>query len=387
MIDRVQLSKRLAESIHNYPVTLITGPRQCGKTTIAREIYRKMGGTYFDLEDPECPLQPEIAKTVLKEIRGLIVIDEIQRQANLFPIIRVLADRPDADAKFLILGSASLELIKHASESLAGRISYIIMSGFNIDEAGVDSYQNLWSRGGFPNSFLATDEIFSIDWRKNFIQTFLERDISQLGIRVPAVTLRRFWNMVAHYHGQIWNAADFAKSLGVKEDTARHYLDILSETFVIRQLAPYFENVGKRVIKSPKIYVRDSGLLHALLDLRSFSEIYSYPRFGFSWEGFVIEQILNLTLSEREAYFYKTHAGAELDLLITRGNRRIGFEIKYLDHPTPTRSTHIVTNDLNLSQLYIIYPGELSYSIMDRVQVASIKSLKSILGKEDLLSR
>jgi predicted AAA+ superfamily ATPase len=270
LIPRPNLLKRVQQALENYPVTLILGPRQCGKTTLARQICDRINGTYFDLEDPETPLRPDVAKLTLKDRTGLVVIDEFQRQPDLFPLLRVLADRRPLPARFLILGSASPDLVQGVSESLAGRVAFLDMGGFTFREVGASRMTDLWIRGGFPDSFLAVDEVASVEWRENFIRTFLERDIPQLGIRIPAVTLRRFWTMLAHLHGQLWNAAELARALGSKEDTARRYLDILSGAFMIRQLPAWFENVRKRLVKAPKVYFRDTGVLHVLLGLRSY---------------------------------------------------------------------------------------------------------------------
>ncbi len=327
-IARKTLKRRVQEKIGRFPVTLILGPRQCGKTTLAQEIHEESGGHYFDLEDPFTPLQPDNARLVLDDLKGLVVIDEFQRQPGLFPLLRVLADRKPLPARFLVLGSASLDLVKGISESLAGRVAYVEMGGFTLEEVKASQNDILWTRGGFPNSFLAKNSAASMEWRENFLRSFLERDIPNLGIRIPALALRRFWQMVAHYHGQVWNAADFGRAMGVKEDTARRYLDILSGAFVVRVLPPWFENLGKRLVKSPKIYIRDSGILHLMLGLQEKMQIFSHPRLGFSWEGFAIEQVITLIGSGRESYFFKTHAGAELDLLLLKGGKRYGFEFK-----------------------------------------------------------
>ncbi len=284
-IKRSQLIEQTVRSINHYPVTALIGPRQCGKTTLAKEIFNDIGGHYFDLEDTETPLKPKIAKLVLKDLKGLIVIDEFQRQPELFPLLRVLSDRKPLPARFLVLGSAAPELVKGISESLAGRVTYREMGGFLLHEVGKEKQDTLWIRGGYPLSFLGEDEQLSYEWRSNFIQTFLERDIPQLGIRIPASALRRFWIMLAHCHGQVWNAAELARSMGTKEDTARKYLDILTGSFLVRQLHPWVENVGKRLVKSPKVYIRDSGILHVLLGIKDRPLILSHPKLGFSWEG------------------------------------------------------------------------------------------------------
>jgi len=338
------------------------------------------------LEDPECPLKPEIAKQVLKDLRGLVVIDEFQRQPGLFPLLRVLADRPENPAQFLVLGSASFDLVRGISETLAGRAAFVEMAGFDLSEVGVQHSTALWIRGGFPRAFLAGGDDASLGWRQNFIQSFLERDIPQLGIRIPAQSLRRFWVMLAHLQGQIWNAADLARSLGSKEDTARRYMDVLSGAFMVRQLSPWFENVGKRLVKAPKVYIRDSGILHALLGLRDLTQVQSNPKLGGSWEGFALEQVIRLAGAERESYFYKTYAGAELDLLVMRGGKRYGFEFKYADAPGTSKSMHNVMADLKLDRLWVIYPGEGRYPLTDRMEALPLAKCAVALKEENLLA-
>ncbi len=315
----------------------------------------------------------------LRSAQGLVVIDEFQRMPQLFSLLRVLADRRPLPVRFLILGSASPDLVKGSSETLAGRIAYVPMSGFNMEETGPDLWKSLWVRGRFPDSFLAATEVQSYDWRQNFIQSFLERDIPQLGIRIPAATLRRFWMMLAHRHGQIWNSSEMARALDTRQPTARHYLDILCDAFMIRQLTPWFENARKRVVKAPKIYLRDSGLLHTLLRLQSIDQVLSHPCLGFSWEGFALEEVLCRLNAERDAYFYKTHGGAELDLLIQRGGKRFGFEFKFQDAPRSTRSMHLVSTDLGLERLFVVYPGSLSYPLGERLEVISLSGVKEEL--------
>jgi len=367
-IARTELISRVEKSLSRYPVTLLLGPRQCGKTTAAREIFQDRGGAYFDLEDPETPLRSDTAKLVLKDLQGLVVIDEFQRQPDLFPLLRVLADRDPNPAHFLVLGSASPELVRGVSESLAGRVAYQEMNGFQLAETGAGNLQSLWLRGGFPRAYLAEDDRASFEWRVNFLQSFLERDIPQLGIRIPAHALRRFWVMLAHVHGQVWNASELARSMGTKEDTARKYLDILTGAFMVRQLPPWFENVGKRLVKAPKIYIRDSGIFHTLLGLRDRSQVHSHPKLGYSWEGFALEQIIGITGAGRDAYFYKTHGGAELDLLVLRAGKRYGFEFKYADAPRTTKGMHGVLEDLNLEKLFVVYPGERGYPLGEKIQ-------------------
>lgn len=380
-VERESLEQRILRAIRDYPVTLLLGPRQCGKTSLARRIGEQQGGSYFDLEDPETPLHAEVARAVLKDLRGLVIIDEIQRQPSLFELLRVLADRPRRPARFLILGSASPDIVRGVSESLAGRVAFLDMGGFTLEEAGEENWKRLWLRGGFPPSFLARGGERSHVWRINFIQSFLERDIPRLGLRVPASALRRFWTMLAHFHGQVWNAAELARAMSVKEDTARHYLDILSGAFMIRQLPPWFENTRKRLVKAPKVYFRDTGLLHALLGLKKIDQVLAYPRFGFSWEGFAMEEIIRQAQADRDVYFYKTHAGAELDLLLIRGGRRYGFEFKFEDRPRPTRSMHVVSKDLRLEKLWIVYSGDRSYPLGDRMEAIPLKGCGKIIGK------
>ncbi len=380
LIERKGLLNRVMKSLAEYPVTLILGPRQCGKSTVARAVCEQKKGVFFDLEDPLCPVREESAATVLGSLRGLVVLDEIQRQPQLFQLLRVLADRPDTPARFLILGSAAPELVRGASESLAGRVAFVPMTGFSVEEFGVEEADTLWIRGAFPASCLAAEDARSMAWRSNFIQACLERDIPQLGIRVSSQTLHRFWMMLAHYHGQIWKASELARAMSVKEDTARHYLDILCGTYMVRQLPAWYENLGKRIVKSPRIYLRDSGILHSLLGLSDRLSLLSYPRFGFSWEGFVIEQILSLLHTDRDSYFYRTHAGAELDLLTFSKGRRYGFEIKYDDSPHMTRSMHVVLSDLALEKLWVVKPSGPRYPLAERVEVVSVGDLPSLLA-------
>lgn len=375
---REALEKHLQQAVRRSPITLLAGPRQCGKTTLARRIASRTKAAFFDLEDPEVPLQRETLGLTLRGLRGLVVIDECQREPALFPLLRVLADRRPLPARFLLLGSASPELIRGASESLAGRVRHLDMGGFSLDEVGGAHALRLWRRGGLPMSFLAPSEEESFRWRLDFIRTHLERDLPSLGIRIPAPALRRFWTMLASVQAQTWNSADLARSMGVKEDTARRYLDILTGSFMIRQLQPWFENIGKRIVKAPKAYFRDTGLLHALLGLKTERQLLDYPRLGFSWEGFAIEQIIRHFDADREAYFYKTHGGAELDLMILRGGKRYGFEIKYADAPSTTRSMHVAIEDLGLERLWIIYPGSRRYRLSDAIEALPLSDVASL---------
>lgn len=377
MIQRVALEHVVRGALRDSPVVALVGPRQVGKTTLARQIGR---GTaeYFDLEDPVDLGRLAAPRLALEGLRGLVVIDEIQRKPDLFELLRVLADRRPTPARFLVLGSASPHLSRGISESLAGRVRFIEMGGFDLREAGSDRFSSLWLRGGFPRSFLARSEARSLAWRSDFIRALLERDVPQLGITVPLPTLRRFWAMVAHFHGQIWNAAEFARSLGSSEPTARRYLDIFTGAYMVRQLAPWFENIAKRQVKSPKIYVRDSGLLHALLSLRTRKNLMEHPKYGASWEGFAVEQVLSLT-GQPDAYFWATHAGAELDLLILRDGERLGFEMKCADAPTATKSMKMAIEELGLRSLSVVYPGTKSYRLAPKIEVISILDLPAAL--------
>ena len=354
----------------------LLGPRQCGKSTLAREVAAEdLRVTYFDLERPADLRRLENPELALANAPGLVVLDEIQRKPELFEVLRVLIDRSPAPRRFLALGSASLDVVKGASESLAGRVAFVDLTGFLLDE--VDDGARLWLRGGFPRSYLAPTEEASAAWREDFVRTFLERDIPQLGINVPAATLRRFWTMVAHFHGQVWNASELARSLGNSETTARRYLDILSGAYMVRQLPPWFENLKKRQVKSPKVYVRDSGLLHTLLTVETAEQLSGHPKVGASWEGYVIEQLL-VALNSRDVYFWATHAGAELDVFVRASGKRYGFEIKYTDAPRTTRSMRTAQHDLNLERLFVVYPGAESYSLDDRIDVLPVTEIPRV---------
>ncbi len=385
MINRNKTRIHIENCLNDYPITLLLGPRQCGKTTLAQSINSGQNGTYYDLEDPATPLHPDRTGIILGTLKGLVVIDECQRQPEMFDLLRVLADRKNRPASFLLTGSASPSLVRGASESFAGRVAYVNLGGFNLSELKNEQINSLWLRGGFPPSFLGKNNAVSFNWRKNYIRSLLERDLPQLGIRIPSRTLYRFWMMVAHYHGKVWNASDFARALGVKEDTARRYLDILSGAFMIRQLQPWFINIGKRLVKSPKIYIRDTGLLHTFLGLENYQDILSHPQLGFSWEGFVIEQILTLTNKEDEAYFYKTHSGAELDLLILQKGKKYGFEIKFQDAPRLSKSMHQVCTDLELEKLWVIYPGKETYPLKESIEVIPIGKIQTAVDEMNQL--
>lgn len=374
MIARQKLEERLRTALRRSRVVSLIGPRQCGKTTLARNIVPPGDPNYFDLEDPIGLARLGEPMTGLAGLTGTVVIDEIQRDPAIFPILRVLADRTPLPARFLILGSASPTLVRHASESLAGRIETIRMSGFDLSEIGADSLDAHWLRGGFPPSFLASEEEESFVWRLDFQQTFVERDVPLLGYDLPAAALLRFWSMLAHYHGNIWNASEFARSLGTSEATVRRYLDILSGFFMIRQLLPWHENLKKRQVKAPKVYVRDSGMLHALLGIRTQAELLTHPKLGASWEGYVVEEVIK-TVRTDEVYFWATHQGAELDMLILKDGRKIGVEIKRQDAPRITPSMRIAMEDLRLDKLSVIYPGDRPYPLSEEITVYPVASL------------
>ena len=365
-------------ALKHSPVVSLLGPRQVGKTTLARSVASGRKVTVFDLENPTDIARLSTPMNALGALRGLVVIDEIQRQPKLFEVLRVLADRPRVPARFLILGSVDPRLVRGVSESLAGRVSHIDVAGFDLAEVGGGKSSRLWLRGGLPRSFTAKSDNTSLTWRRDYIRDFLQRDLSELGVTIPAATLGRFWNMVAHYHGGVWNAAEFARSLGASENTARHYLDILSGAWAVRVLQPWFENLGKRQVRSPKIYVRDVGLLHALLGLESQHQLLGHPKAGGSFEGFVIEQVLTL-LDARDAYFWGTYQGAELDLLVMRGGKRYGFEVKMADAPTATKSMHIATKELGLAKLFVVYPGRESYSLDTGIEAVPVFDLPARL--------
>jgi uncharacterized protein len=374
MISRERAFSAIKSALRRSRVVVLSGPRQSGKTTLAREFLDEESINYFDLEDPTSLARLDEPMTALQGLEGLVVIDEIQRRPDLFPVLRVLADRKNAPARFLILGSASGDLLRQSSESLAGRIERIQLGGFSIPELGTDSLDKLWLRGGFPLSYLAQTEQDSIAWRKSFAQTLLERDLPQWGVRVPAATLQRFWTMLAHYHAQTWNSAEPARALGVSQTATLHYLDLLTDAFMIRQLQPWHANLKKRQVKAPKLYVRDSGLLHSLLGIETPKALHTHPKLGASWEGFAIEQIL-ANEAHDEAYFWATHQGAEIDLILRRGDKLFGVEFKRADAPRITPSIRIALDDLKLERVAIIYPGVKRYPLSDKVEAVPLAQL------------
>lgn len=374
MIHRLTILSTLKAAIQRSRVVVLSGPRQCGKTTLARELLSEDSVNYFDLEDPASLARLDEPMTALRHLKGLVVVDEVQRRPDLFPVLRVLADRKGTPARFLMLGSASGDLLRQSSESLAGRMEYVTIGGFTLSELSASAEPQLWRRGGFPLSYLAKTETESLAWRKSFVRTLLERDFPQWGVRVPAAALQRFWTMLAHYHGQVWNAAEPARALGVSESTTRRYLDLLTDALMIRQLQPWHANLGKRQVKAPKVYVRDTGLLHHLLGIDTAKALVSHPKHGASWEGFVIEQMLMMEPHD-DAYFWATHQGAEIDLILRRGNRLLGVECKRADAPRLTPSIRIALKDLGLERIAVIYPGNKRFPLSDNVEAIPLDEL------------
>ncbi len=377
MIPRPRYHDYLLRATQRSPITALLGARQVGKTTLAHEFTAGKQSSFYDLESVPDQRRLQNPELVLGNSNGIVVLDEIQRMPELFNALRVLVDRPGNQVRYIILGSASPSLIKQASESLAGRIEFIELDGFDLTETGSNEWKELWLRGGFPRSFLAETENDSLVWRDGFIRTFLERDLPQLGVGIPSTAGRRFWNMLAHYHGQTWNASEISRAMGLSDKTIRSYLDIMTGSFMVRQLQPWFANINKRQVKAPKIYLRDSGLLHSLLNISDAESLFGHPKVGASWEGFVIEQVLTI-LHTSSVYFWATHAGAELDLLVFAKGKSYGIEVKFSEAPEVTRSMRIAFQDLELSHLWIIYPGEHSYSIDDHISVLPIYSLDTL---------
>lgn len=383
LIQRKKYLGQVETALKRSPVVALLGPRQCGKTTLAKAVAAKQASTYFDLESPSDQHRLENPEYVLGRVKGLVVLDEIQTRPDLFGVLRVLADRAKNPARFLILGSASPALIRGASESLAGRVEFVDLHGFDLGETGSDSWEKLWIRGGFPRSFLASSDADSVVWREGLIRTFLQRDLPELGIRIPSAAMRRFWTMLAGCHGRLWNSSDLARSLGLSDKTVRGYLDILTDTFMVRQLQPWHANVAKRQIKAPKIYLRDTGLLHVLLHLPDHAAVLGHPVAGFSWEGFALEQICRAGGIE-DAYFWGTHGGAELDLTFVRRGRRYGIEFKFSDAPGVTRSMHVAMQDLQLSRLWVIAPVKARCELAPGIEVCPLPEWSARLMDEAL---
>ncbi len=380
MINRQTTMQKLSTALGRSPITAILGPRQCGKTTLARLFGSGRKAEYFDLESQPDLRRLQNPELVLGSLEGIVILDEIQNMPSLFNVLRILVDRPENSVRFLILGSASPDLVKNVSESLAGRVEFIELSGFDIRETGANLWQTLWLRGGFPRSFLADSDDDSQAWREGFVKTFLERDIPQLGITIPSAAMRRFWTMLAHYHGQLWNASEFARSMGLSDKTVRTYLDILTGTFMVHQLQPWYENIGKRQVKSPKVYLRDTGLLHTLLSIFDLQTLWGHPRVGASWEGFALNQFLQI-FSPTQQFFWSTYSGAELDLFFMHRGRRYGVEFKFSEAPRVTRSMRIALDDLQLDRLWIIYPGEHQYPVDEKLRVWPLQQIPDLAGK------
>jgi len=374
MLARARLETLVSEALRRSRAVVLTGPRQVGKTTLARRFLSAGHPNYFDLEDPEARARLAEPMAALRDLRGLIVIDEIQRAPDLFPVLRVLMDRDSRSGQFLLLGSATPNLLRQAGESLLGRTEVIEVPGFNLDETGAAGLDMLWTRGGYPPAYTAASDADSLRWRKEAINRFVEGDLPALGMNAPAPSMLRFWTMLAHYHGQIWNAADPARSMGVSEPTVRRYLDHLTQTYMVRQLQPWHENLGKRQVKSPKIYLRDTGLLHALMGVADPASLLAHPRCGASWEGFALEQVIRLARPDT-SYFWATHHGAELDLLLFRGTERVGVEFKRADAPRMTHAIHIALADLRLDRMYVVYPGHTRYRLSEKVEVVPLTAL------------
>jgi uncharacterized protein len=377
MIRRPSYMERLSASTKRSPVTTLLGPRQCGKTTLARMFAEGKNAIYFDLESQPDLHRLQNPQLMLGTLKGIVILDEIQNMPGLFNVLRVLVDRPKNRTRFLVLGSASPGIIRNVSETLAGRVEFIELSGFDLIETGADSWEKLWVRGGFPRSFVARSDGDSLAWREGFIRTFLERDISQLGVTVHSSAMRRFWTMLAHYHGQTWNGSELARSMGLSDKTVRSYLDILTGTFMIRQLQPWHENIAKRQVKAPKIYFRDSGLLHSLLSLTDFHSLSGHPRMGASWEGFVLEQVLQI-LNPSEAFFWATYQGVEIDLFFLLRGRRYGVEFKFNEAPKVAKSMHVALETLALDHLWIIYPGKHKYPVHEKITVWPLRDISTL---------
>lgn len=381
MIPRPDLAGSLTRALARSRAVVLSGPRQSGKTTLAQTLLARNSPNYFDLEDPRDARRLDEPMDALAPLTGLVVIDEVQRRPGLFPILRVLIDRSNAPGQYLLLGSASPALLRQAGESLLGRVESLEVGGFDLREAcaaagdrAAEAETRLWLRGGFPRSYLAASDEDSLAWRLNAIASHVEVDLPQFGLNIAAPAMLRFWRMLAHYHGQTWTAADPARSLGVSEPTVRRYLDTLTQTLMVRQLQPWHENLGKRQVKSPKVYFRDTGLLHALMDVESLDALRVHPRSGASWEGFALEQVLRLAKPD-EAYFWATHQGAELDLLMLKGTQRVGVEFKRADAPTITRSMRVAIHDLRLDALYVVYPGERRYPLAPGIEAVPLWAL------------
>jgi predicted AAA+ superfamily ATPase len=378
MIDRELHARQITGLLKRFPVVAILGARQVGKTTLAASLAPTLSDriSRFDLENPSDLARLADPMLALQELKGLVVLDEVQRRPELFPVLRVLADRKPIRSRFLVLGSAAPDLLRQSSESLAGRIAYYELPGLAVREVGFEHADRLWVRGGFPKAFLARSDRESMEWRQAFIRTFLERDLPALGVNIAADTMRRFWSMLAHHHAQLWNASEIGRSFGVADTTVRNYLDKLTDALVVRQLKSWHENLGKRQVKSPKIFIRDSGLLHALLNLPTKRDIEGHPKLGASWEGFIIDQLVQqLGVNPEETYHWRTHQGAELDLLVVRGGLRLGFEVKRTVAPTLTPSMRSAMHDLKLKSLTVVHAGDQTFPLSKQVQAVAFRDV------------
>ncbi len=379
MIVRSRHSNEIIRRLRNFEVVAILGPRQVGKTTLAKQVAERYNrqSHHFDLEDPAVLSRfggdPKLA---LQNLKGLVIIDEIQRQPDLFPLLRALSDRRPRPARFLVLGSASPNLLRQSSESLAGRINYYELGGLGLNEVGNNRLDRRWLRGGFPSAYLSRSNRDCFEWLESFTRTFIERDLAQLGVQTSGTTLRRFWAMLAHRHGQVWNSSEFARSFGVADTTVRRYLDILTDALVVKQLVPWFANLKKRQVKAPKIYIRDSGLVHSLLGISDTDTLDTHPARGSTWEGLLLELVMeHLSGVGREFYYWRTHTGAELDLFIPSAKERLGIEIKLSSAPAVTASMRHAVKDLELTELIVIHAGEESYPLNEKIRAVSAKRL------------
>jgi uncharacterized protein len=386
MIERPDDYNRLQRALNRSRVVALLGPRQCGKTTLARQLLSSGSLNYFDLEEPRSLARLQEPELALAPLRGLVVIDEVQRCPELFPLLRVLADRRPLPARFLLLGSASPSLLRQSSESLAGRIETLQLDGLSLRDVGAGHAARHWLRGGFPKSFIARSEADSLAWRTEFIKTYIERDVPQLGFSIPSATLRRFWAMVAHYHAQIWNGSELARALGLSEASVRRYVDIFTDLFLVRQLQPWHENLAKRQVKSPKVFIRDTGLLHALLGIHDRRQLEEHPKVGASWEGYAVDSVIRAAQID-QAYYWATYTGAELDLLFTYKGRRIGVEVKRADAPKLTPSMRTAMTDLRLDRLYVAYPGNVRYTLMKHVEAIGLDELLTELSAKRVPGR
>jgi len=378
VIERGDQLDKIQRLIRQFPVVAVIGARQVGKSTLARAFAERSAtaSTFFDLEDPRTLARLDEPMMALEPLRGLVVLDEIQRRPDIFPVLRVLADRPRRPARFLVLGSASPELLRQSSETLSGRIAYHELAGFQLSEVGIKNESRLWLRGGYPPSFTARSDDESLRWRAALTRTFLERDLPALGFRLSPQIMQRFWSMLAHYHAQIWNGAELARAFGVTEKTVVHYLDVLVSTFMALRLSPWHENLSKRQVKAPKVYLTDSGVLHSLLAIQTREELMGHPKVGASWEGFAIHEIVQrLELGAHERFFWAVHSGAELDLLAVRGQKRLGFEIKLTDSPRVTPSMRSALENLKLDRIDVIHAGAETYQLSDRIRALPLRAI------------